>query len=169
MKIFVTGTRGIPDIPGGVEKHCQELYPLIADQGHEVYVATRTPYVKQKQGQWKNIHLCHIYAPRTKSTEAIVHTFLAVIKAWQIKADIVHIHAVGPGLMVPFAKLLGLKVVVTNHGPDYDRQKWGQAARMMLRIGEYLGAGFADGVNCAKKMQKNSQYHLQRGAAAGSC
>ena len=29
MKIFVTGTRGIPDIPGGVEKHCPELYPLI--------------------------------------------------------------------------------------------------------------------------------------------
>ena len=25
MRIFVTGTRGIPGIPGGVERHCEEL------------------------------------------------------------------------------------------------------------------------------------------------
>lgn len=146
MRIFVTGTRGIPDIPGGVEKHCQELYPLIANMGHEVHVATRTPYVKERQGQWKNINLRHIYAPRKKSFEAIVHTFLAIINAWKLKVDIVHIHAVGPGLMAPFAKLLGLTVVVTNHGPDYDRQKWGRSAKIMLQAGEYLGGRFSDAV-----------------------
>ena len=27
--------------------------------------------------------------------------------------------------MTPIARLLGLRVVVTNHGPDYDRDKWG--------------------------------------------
>ena len=31
MKIVVTGTRGIPDIMGGVETHCEELFPRIAD------------------------------------------------------------------------------------------------------------------------------------------
>jgi len=146
LKIFVTGTRGVPDIPGGVEKHCQEVYPLIADLGHEVYIATRKPYVATEQNSWKNIKLIHIYAPRIKSFEAIIHTFLAVIKAWKLKTDIIHIHAVGPGLMVPFAKMLGLKVVVTNHGPDYDRQKWSKTAKLMLRLGEYLGSKSADGV-----------------------
>ena len=29
MKIVVTGTRGIPDISGGVETHCENLYPRI--------------------------------------------------------------------------------------------------------------------------------------------
>ena len=33
MKVFVTGTRGIPNIPGGVEAHCSQLYPLLAQQG----------------------------------------------------------------------------------------------------------------------------------------
>lgn len=146
MRIFVTGTRGIPDIPGGVEKHCQELYPLIANMGNDVHVATRKPYVKKKHGMWKNVKLDHIYAPRKKSVEAIVHTFLAVIKAWKLDADIIHIHAVGPGLIVPFAKLLGLKVIVTNHGPDYARQKWGKIAKRMLRLGEYLGGKFADDI-----------------------
>ncbi|ACN15632.1 putative capsular polysaccharide bisynthesis glycosyl transferase [Desulforapulum autotrophicum HRM2] len=144
MKIFVTGTRGIPDIPGGVEKHCQELYPIITQMGHEVFVATRKPYVKKKSLSWKSIKLIHTFAPRQKSLEAIVHTFLAVVKAWQMNVDVLHIHAVGPGLMVPFAKLLGLKVVITNHGPDYDRKKWGKAAKVMLRFGEYLGGKFAD-------------------------
>jgi glycosyltransferase involved in cell wall biosynthesis len=146
MKIFVTGTRGIPDIPGGVEKHCQELYPLIAAMGHEVFLATRRSYVVDPQSKWQGVRLVHTFCPRSKSLEAIVHTFLAILKARWLGPDIVHIHAVGPGLMAPLARLLGLRVVVTNHGPDYDRQKWGRAAKMMLRLGEYLGGRFANEV-----------------------
>ncbi len=144
MKIFVTGTRGIPDIPGGVEKHCQELYPLIAAMGHEVIVATRRPYITGQKQEWSGILLEHIPTPSQKHLEAIVHTFLAIIRARSLNVDIVHIHAVGPGLLVPFARLLGLKVVFTNHGPDYDRQKWGKMAKTTLRLGEYLGGKFAN-------------------------
>ena len=146
MKIFVTGTRGIPAIPGGVEKHCQELYPLIAKMGHDVWVATRKPYILKECDNWNRVKLIHINAPVIKSFEAIVHTFLAVIKARTLKVDIIHIHAVGPGLMVPLAKILGMRVVLTNHGPDYHRQKWGTFAKAMLRLGEYLGCKFADSV-----------------------
>ena len=144
MKIFVTGTRGIPDIPGGIEKHCQELYPRIAAMGHDVIVATRTPYVTVQKQQWSGVLLEHIPTPPTKHLEAIFHTFLAITRARLLNVDIVHIHAVGPGLLVPFARLLGLKTVVTNHGPDYDRQKWGKVAKAALRFGEYLGGKFAN-------------------------
>ena len=152
MKVFVTGTRGIPDIPGGVEKHCQELYPLIADKGHQIILSTRKSYVTYHQSSWKKVNLIHTYAPRRKSLEAIVHTFLSVIKARLVNPDIVHIHAVGPGLMVPFARMLGLKVVVTNHGPDYDRQKWNGVAKIMLRLGECLGCYFANEVIIISKV-----------------
>ena len=30
MKLVVTGTRGIPDIMGGVETQCEERFPRIA-------------------------------------------------------------------------------------------------------------------------------------------
>lgn len=143
MRIFVTGTRGIPDIPGGVEKHAEELYPRLAALGHEVTVCTRTPYVAERRGAWKGVRLSHVYAPRRKSLEAIVHTLLAVLLARWRSPDVVHVHAVGPALLVPLARLLGLKVVVTNHGPDYDRQKWGRAAKAVLRLGEKLGGVFA--------------------------
>ena len=31
MKIFIFGTRGFPDIQGGVEKHCEALYTRLSD------------------------------------------------------------------------------------------------------------------------------------------
>lgn len=154
MRIVVTGTRGIPLIPGGVETHCEELYPRIAAMGHEVIVVRRSCYVtdENKPTDYQGVKLVDVYAPHRKSFEAIVHTFLAVIKAKRLKADVVHIHAIGPSLMVPFAKILGLKVVVTNHGPDYDRGKWGKPAKAMLKFGERMGAKHADRVVVISKV-----------------
>ena len=39
---------------------------------------------------------------------------------------------------------MGLNVVVTNHGPDYDRQKWGKIAKFILQMGEKLGGLYAN-------------------------
>lgn len=49
-------------------------------------------------------------------------------------------------MLVPYAKMLGMKVVFTHHGPDYDRGKWGLAAKTMLKLGERMGCMFADDV-----------------------
>lgn len=158
MKIVVTGTRGIPDISGGVETHCENLYPRIAAMGHDVTVIRRRCYVTDKNRNpenmtdgkgnpmYKGVKLVDLYTPRKKSLEAIIHTFLAVIKAKRLKADVLHVHAVGPSIMVPFARLLGMKVVMTNHGPDYDRGKWGRMAKMVLKTGERLGTRFSNRV-----------------------
>lgn len=36
MKIVVTGTRGIPNIMGVVETHCEELFPRVAKRGEDI-------------------------------------------------------------------------------------------------------------------------------------
>ena len=97
MKIVVTGTRGIPRIMGGVETHCEELFPRIAAMGHDVTVIRRSCYVTDdnRVSEYRGVKLRDIYAPRKKSLEAIVHTFLAVLEARRMKADVLHIHAVG--------------------------------------------------------------------------
>jgi len=151
MKIFVTGTRGIPDIPGGVESLCQQLYPLIVKQGHEVKISRRRPYTGlniygSRLSEWSGVQLVDNYTPKNKKLETIVHTFMAILEAKKWNADIIHIHAVGPGILVPFARLLGLKVVITNHGSDYDRDKWGRLAKLVLRSGEKIGGVFANEV-----------------------
>ena len=146
MKIVVTGTRGIPAIMGGVETHCEELFPRVVALGYDVTVMRRSSYVADSLTEWHGVKLMDIPTPRKKAFEAIVHTVRAVIAARRLGADVVHIHAVGPALVTPLARLLGMKVVFTHHGPDYDRDKWGTAAKMMLRLGEMLGCRFANRV-----------------------
>lgn len=148
MKIVVTGTRGIPDILGGVETHCEELFPRIAAMGHDVTIIRRSPYVTDDNRipSYKGVRLIDVKAPRKKSLEAIIHTFRAVLKARSLHPDVLHVHAIGPALMVPFARLLGMKVVMTNHGPDYDRQKWGRLAKVVLRTGERMGTRCSNAV-----------------------
>lgn len=146
MKIVVTGTRGIPNVMGGVETHCEELFPRIARRGFDVTVIRRKSYVNDGLGEWNGVKLVDIESPKKKSFEAIIHTFRAINKAKRLGADIVHIHAIGPALLVAYAKVLGLKVVFTHHGPDYDRDKWGFAAKTMLKLGERMGCMFADEV-----------------------
>lgn len=142
MKIAVTGTRGIPEVQGGVETHCQQLYPRLVAMGHEVTLFRRTPYVESEQPaltDYQGVRLVNVDTPRHKSLEAALHTLRCVIKARRMGVDLLHIHAVGPALMVPLARMLGLKVVMTHHGPDYDRAKWGRLAKSVLRLGERLG------------------------------
>lgn len=146
MKIIVTGTRGVPNIMGGVETHCEELFPRIAAQGYDVTVIRRKSYVHDALQEWKGVKLVDVETPKKKSFEAIIHTFRAINRAKKLGADVVHIHAIGPALLVPYAKLLGMKVVFTHHGPDYDRDKWGFAAKAMLKLGERMGCMFADHV-----------------------
>lgn len=154
MKIVVIGTRGIPNILGGVETHCEELYPRIAAMGHDVTVIRRTPYIKENNRitEYKGVKLVDVYAPRKKSIEAIVHTLCAVVRAKRMNPDILHVHAIGPAIMIPIARLLGLKVVMTNHGPDYDRQKWGRMAKTVLKLGERLGTRFSNRVIVISKV-----------------
>lgn len=148
MKIVFTGTRGIPNVMGGVETHCEELCPRLAAAGIDVTVIRRKNYIKENPllKEWKGVKFVDIDAPKSKKFEAIIHTFRAINEANRLGADILHIHTIGPNLLAPYARLLGLKVVMTHHGPDYDRDKWGKAAKMMLKLGEWLGCRFANHV-----------------------
>ena len=100
MRIFVLGTRGVPGIPGGVETHCQNLYPRVAKRGHEVTVARRTGYVTEKKKNWEGVDLVDIYSPRLKSAEALVHTFLGIFRARLRNEKLIHIHGIASLLLV---------------------------------------------------------------------
>ena len=60
------------------------------------------------------------------------------------KNDIIHIHAEGPAAMCRFLKRTGHKVVVTCHGLDWQREKWGRFARWYLHLGEKCAVRWAD-------------------------
>ncbi|MFZ5601327.1 MAG: glycosyltransferase family 4 protein [Pseudomonadota bacterium] len=141
MKICAIGLRGIPSIMGGIEKHCEQIYPRIAalDDSIQLQVTGRSPYLPTRRSNHLGVEIVALWAVRNKYLETILHTFLAILYArFVARADLVHIHAIGPGLLAPLARLLGLKVLITHHGADYHRQKWNSFARFLLRLGERL-------------------------------
>lgn len=148
MRLFVTGLRGLPNVMGGVESHCEELLPRIKAlrPDWDITVLARAPYVSTPVATHKGVRVRALPAPKRASIEAIVATAIGVLYAFVRRADLLHIHAIGPGLMSPVARLLGLRVVVTCHGRDHQRVKWGGIARRMLRLGERLSVTFANKV-----------------------
>ncbi len=118
----------------------------MAERGYDVTLIRRSNYVKDELKEWKGVKLVTLPSPKKKSFEAIIHTFRAINEAKRRGADVLHVHAIGPALLVPYAKLLGMKVVFTHHGSDYDRDKWGFAAKTILKLGERMGCMFADDV-----------------------
>ena len=148
LKICVVGTRGFPNVQGGVEAHCENLYPRLVKNGCEVVVFTRRPYVNLSVDDYQGVKLIPLECPKNKFLEAFLHTFKGIFAAKKIRPDILHIHAIGPALFTPLAKLLGMKVVFTHHGPDYRRKKWNRFAKFILKLGEFLGVRFADAVIC---------------------
>jgi glycosyltransferase involved in cell wall biosynthesis len=159
FKVVVIGTRGFPDVQGGVETHCENLYPLLRKKGCRVFVFTRRPYTNYLLKRFRGVQLISLSCPKHKFLEAIVHSFTAVIKAKALNPDIIHIHAIGPSLLVPLAKILKMKVVVTHHGPDYLRQKWSGFPKHFLKFCERIGIRFADRVIV---IEQSIASHLKR-------
>jgi len=151
MRIAVLGTRGFPDVQGGVEKHCENLYPLLAQKGCEIIVFGRAPYIGKTAIDYQGIKIIPLFCPKNKFLEAFVHTFCGIFAAKKVNPDILHIHAIGPALFVPLARLLGLKVVLTHHGPDYLRKKWNMPAKIILRLGEIFGTRRANELICVSE------------------
>jgi glycosyltransferase involved in cell wall biosynthesis len=139
VKISVLGVRGIPNVQGGIESHAEQLYKRLAGLGCDVEVIVRTPYVPRGSHTLASIRLRRLWSPRRSGLEALIHSVIGVLYAAVARPDILHIHGVGPAIVTPIARLFGLRVVVTHHGPDYDREKWGRLARWTLRTGERLG------------------------------
>ena len=146
VRICVIGLRGVPGVPGGIETHVEQLVPGLAERGADVHVYARQNYVAGEVPYvWRGVTVHPTWAPSNMRLEAIVHTLLALFKARRLKPDIVHIHAVGPSLVAPLARLMGMNVVFTHHGYDYDREKWNTLDKKVLRLGEWAGMRFAHG------------------------
>lgn len=73
MKISVLGTRGFPKIQGGVEKHCESLYPLF-NAKYQITVYRRKPYVNSDK-TYPNIKFIDLPSTKIKGFEAVFHSF----------------------------------------------------------------------------------------------
>lgn len=166
MTIFMIGQKGIPATGGGVERHVEELATRLAHAGHDVFVYARKRYTKDTPETYKGVNILYTPAFYTKHLEAISHTLFSILNVTRKKADIIHVHGIGPSLLIPAIKLLNprTKIVATVHCADYFHQKWGRFARFSLRLGEAVAAHFADEVITVSKNLKHylwNAYHCE--------
>ena len=154
MKIYVFGTRGFPGVQGGVEKHCEYLYTHLP-KNIQVTVFRRKPYIHQNT-VYPNINFIDLPSTKIKGVEALIHSFLCSIVCVMKHPDIVHIHNIGPGYVIPFLRLFGLKVLLTYHSANYEHQKWGWLSKHLLKISEKVALTFSN------KIIFVSGFHLKK-------
>lgn len=145
MKICVIGTRGFPNIQGGIETHCEELYTRIEKiENCRIIVFRRKPYVKDKTKECGNIKFIDLWVPKNKYIETFLHSLFATITTIFIRPDIAHYHNTGPGVFIPILKLFRIKVVFTYHNISYTQKKWNWASKMFLNYTEKVSIKYSD-------------------------
>lgn len=133
------GQQGIPARHGGVERAVEEVGARLAERGHEV-VAFNTVRSGPRQTEWhRGIQLRAVRGTQGKFTGNLTASLHSTLITLSEQFDIVHFHAMGPSIFSPLPRLRpGTKVVVTIHGRDDLRAKWGRAARLVLSLSAHI-------------------------------
>jgi len=153
VKIFVFGTRGFPGIQGGVEKHCEELYPAMPESFSITLFRRKSFLNVDDSSQYKQIHFIDLLSTKIKGFESFFHSLLAALYCIFHRQDIVHVHNIGPGLFIPLLKLFRRKVVLTYHSSNYEHEKWNWFARLILKAGEKFALNGANVIIFVNKEQ----------------
>lgn len=140
MRIAHLGGKGLPS-RGGTERVIEALAVRQAvDNDVTVYGSTRVC----SSGTYRNVHIVAIPVPRGKYTSPV---WLALASAMHLlfspRYDIVHIHGAENTFTAPLIRLR-CPVVTTNHGPAYEREKWGLMAKALIRTADPGSVRHAD-------------------------
>lgn len=151
LKIAMIGHKRIPSREGGVEIVVYELSNLMAKAGNRVDVYNRSgahvsgaEFKNDNMPIDGNIKIITVPTPKSKTLNAFVYSFLAAVRSLFGRYDVVHFHAEGPAAMCFLPKLFGIRTLVTVHGLDWQRSKWGGFASKYLKFGEKTAAKYAD-------------------------
>lgn len=151
LKIAMIGHKRIPSREGGIEIVVYELSNILGRAGCRVDVYNRSGghvsgsnFKSENMPLDKNIKIITVPTPKSKTLNAFVYSLLATLRALFGGYDVIHFHAEGPAAMCFLPKLFGVRTVVTIHGLDWQRSKWGGFATKYLKFGEKTAAKYAD-------------------------
>ena len=131
----------------------EELSTRLVKSGYQVDVYNRrgknvqdknADKDKKKLKNYKGINIITIPTINKKGIDALIYSFLSSIRAVFGKYDVLHYHAEGSCAMLWIPHLFKKKIVVTIHGLDWQRSKWGGFATKYIKFGEKLAVKYAD-------------------------
>lgn len=153
MKIAMVGHKHVPGREGGVEIVVGELAIRMAALGYDVTAYNRSghhvagsEYDEEELDQYKGVRIKVVPTIPKRGFAALSSSFFACLYAALGDYDIVHIHAEGPARFSFIPKLFHKKVIVTIHGLDWKREKWGRLASYYIRGGERNAVKYADSI-----------------------
>ena len=142
-RIAMIGHKYIPSRDGGVEVVVSNLAPHLAEIGYDVTCYNRTNKQLKKQRkdgkltrEYRGVHLIWTPTVDRRGLAAMSSSVIATVMSSFRRFDLVHFHTEGPCVLCWLPRLLGKKVVVTVHGLDHMRQKWGKLASAYIMWGE---------------------------------
>ena len=151
LNIAMLGHKRIPSREGGVEIVVEELSTRMVKRGHQVTCYNRkghhvsgSEFDSVELKEYKGVKIIPVWTLDKKGLAAMTSSFAAAWKAAKSKADVVHIHAEGPAAMCWLPKLHKKRVIVTIHGLDWQRAKWGGFATKYIKFGEKQAVKKAD-------------------------
>ena len=151
LRIAMLGHKRIPSREGGIEIVVEELATRMAKKSHSVTCYNRkghnvagSEFDGAKLKTYKGVTLQEVFTIDKRGLAAVTASVSASLRAALGNYDVVHIHAEGPAFMCWLPKLFGKKVVVTVHGLDHQRAKWGKFASWYIRSGEKNAVRFAN-------------------------
>lgn len=153
MKIVMIGHKRIPSREGGVEIVVEELSTRMVKLGHKVAVYNRKgKNVQDKRAnsknqnikEYKGVKIVTIPTINKKGIDAFLYSLFASIRVLFGKYDILHYHAEGSCAMLWLPHLFHKKIIVTIHGLDWNRSKWGGFATKYIKHGEKCAVKYAD-------------------------
>ena len=151
LNIAMFGHKRIPSREGGIEVVVAELSTRMAAMGHNVTCLNRSghhvsgqEFDEEQLSEYNGVRLKKVWTLDKKGLAAMSSSVSAAFKTAFGKYDVVHIHAEGPAFMCWLPKLFGKRVIVTIHGLDWARAKWGKFASWYIKKGERNAAKHAD-------------------------
>ncbi|GAA6616701.1 glycosyltransferase family 4 protein [Scytonema sp. NUACC26] len=163
MKIAVIGAKGLPPKQGGIEHYCAEVYPRMVAQGHSVDLFARSSYAQSswlKSYKFQGVRVIPLPDCHVKGVDAFMTSAIGALATALKNYDIVHFQALGPSLFTRLARInFSTKVVVTCHGLDWQRAKWGNFSTRLIQTGEKEAVNFAHGLIVVSEALKS--YFLQ--------
>lgn len=126
---------------GGVETVVDVLARQLVLRGHEVTVFCRSEDYDLHPPMIDGVKLIYLPASTSPGIGAMIHALRSAIYCIGRDFDIIHFHALGPGMMSIISRLLTKStVVVTVHGRDDKRDKWSRGVRTLLRVAASISA-----------------------------
>ncbi len=153
LNIAMLGHKRIPSREGGIEVVIEELSTRMVEKGHSVICYNRkghnvagAEFDCEKMSEFMGVKLVDVFTIKKRGLAAMTASVSASLRAAFGKYDAVHIHAEGPAFMCWLPKLFGKRVIVTVHGLDHQRAKWGKFASAYIMMGEKNAVRFADDI-----------------------